>query len=210
MIPSNDIVQTINKTITLTTLIGKKFYATTCEFEIDLQFTSDTSTEQHVRAFKNIQYWFDRVLSQSIIYNIFGDEDTDIFETIENNLVFAPDEPHSYLILLLVHSKLNAIGGDSVRCSETRLKTYESPGSSSVMSYKFSGDAGQHLPSNEAWVGSPAFYDSPWWCRSDGSTIDVLYEEGDNVDNKPEILIDFEPKPAQTAKVVRPTFTVIK
>lgn len=182
-------------------------FALDCVIDI-IPTTNPSNAKDRIKA---MRLWLDEFLDGSVAFGVNTGVNTDTLESIGNHIVMCPDDPHDYLLLLLVHSKLDAIAGDDIVISKTTLMSDTGEGFSNSVE----GTTEDWLPSNVNWMGEKAYHDRPWWSRPDSSTIDMKYEEGDDIEKIPEMGIDLigavrgsqpqeENKPL--ADIVRPAF----
>lgn len=167
-------------------LLETKFISSKCSVIVKL----DIAPTQHPLLAKNriraMKAWVEDYINDAVMFSVSTDVDTTIFEQISNNIVMAPEEPHDYLLLILIHSKLLAFAGDDIIIHKTRLTTNTGEGFSSAIS----GDTSDWLPNMTDWVGSRHFHKKPWWNRADSSTIDLKPNEDDDLLNVPALGID--------------------
>jgi hypothetical protein len=155
------------------------------ELEIDPEYTA---TEQTKRL-SNLKYWVDYILNNCIAFNVYTKLSTDILGEIDNYVMFCPEEPNDYLILLLVVAKLNAIGSGVVTITHASLGSDTNQGFGNALV----GDPLDMLPTAENWMGAIRYFDQAWWNRPDGGMMDMAVEEGADVNIKPDILVEIDP-----------------
>jgi hypothetical protein len=100
--------------------------------------------------------------------------------------MFCHDDPYDFNLLLLIHSKLTAIGAGKVWVKRIHLSSDMGDGFGNW----FEGDSSSALPSAADWFGEKTFFDKPWWQRPDGGMIDMWAGPDDDISKKPDILID--------------------
>jgi hypothetical protein len=177
---------------------------------IDILPTSNTAEAKD--RIKAMRLWLDEYLDGAIAFGVNTEISTETLEAISNSVLMCPDDPHDYLLLLLIHSKLDAIAGDTVVISRTNMISDTGEGFSNSVE----GTAEDWLPSMADWMGPRSYHDRPWWSRSDSSTVDMKHEEGEDLKQIPELGIDLieavrstrpdtgENKPV--ADIVKPAF----
>lgn len=192
-------------------LLGSELVPSDCEVTAHLQMndTADDNLQENI--LKSIQLWFDGFLENSVAYCPTTDIDTTMIEKISNNIILTADEPNDYHLCVLLHSKLNAMGRGAVTVTKTEFSSDAGQG----FKCSFSSNVDDWLPSNQEWMGDKTFFDKPWWARSDGSTFDVPYEDGDDINSFREVVaIDLvsmvsgntdDEKPQQ-AEIIKPAF----
>lgn len=211
---ANVVGNTYRTEISMTRLIDNQLSPVKLELMFDLEFDDSKDAKQQSLAIAKIRRWFDNVLRDCIAIKISEETNVELFSTLNNNLMFCPDEPHDFLLLLLIHAKINAIGDSIVSVIHSELTSDTSDGFGSY----YEGDPRDLLPSLEEWAGLKTFFSAPWWARPDGGMLEVFAGEEDDVSVKPDILIDleaditdilFKPEPAE---IITPNFkpTIIK
>lgn len=147
----------------------------------------DIAPEQPPSMVKNsiraIKIWAENYLHGCVAFGVGTDINTGTLETISNNIMMCPDDPHDYLLLSLIHSKISALGKDRVNIVRSSLTTDTGEGFSNTIS----GNAGEWLPSMEEWLGPRSFHQEPWWLRADSSSIDLKPEDDDDLSIKPTL-----------------------
>ena len=169
-----------------------------------------------VAALGRMKRWFDLVLTDSVAFSTKTDLPLNTIETLENQLMFCPDDPFDFLLLVLIHSKVNAIGDGTIFASRTEIMSNLGDGFGNW----YDGQSPNMLPTAEEWFGPKRYYDKPWWHRSDGSMIDMWAGDDDDLTKKPDILIDLsdatdiieDDENAKTAEIIKPNFrpTILK
>jgi len=200
-------------TFRLIRLIGPGLLSSTCDVAIHLEMNPIANDQDQETALKAMKLWLEDLIDNTIVYYPGTKHDTTLFEEIANNVMLTPDEPNDYHLCILIHSKLNAIGRGQVKVTKTEFSTDTGEGFKCIMT----GDVGSWLPSQDEWMGSKSIFDQPWWSRSDGSTLDIPYEQGDNIDQiRKSISIDLhsmvgdkrEDEPEKQAEIIKPPFNL--
>lgn len=167
-------------------LIEDRLVSSDCmlELEIDIPPTSDPGAAKD--RLKAMRIWMERFLDGCVAFGTGTEIDTSLFERISNHVMMCPDEPHDYLLLVLIHSKLMAICGNEVIITATSMDTDTGEGFSNTVE----GTAEDWLPTMEEWIGPRHFHELPWWNRPDSSMMDLRPEDDDDLSNKPELGMD--------------------
>ena len=202
---------TYTKNFRLLRLLDDELTSSDCNITLHLEMKDTSDFELQGNILKAMSLWFDSFIDHSIAYFPGTSVDTTLFENITNNVIHAPEEPNDYHMCILLHSKLNAIGQGLVIVSKTEFSSDTSSG----FKCAFSGETNDWLPTNEEWMGEHSFFKQPWWGRSDGSTFDVPYTQGDDVGHVQETiainLIELVnkanvEKKVQPAEIIKPAF----
>lgn len=193
-------------------LLDNQLIASNCiiDCSIDIVPTSNPSTAKD--RIKAMRLWIEEYLDGAVAFGVNTDANTETLASIGNQIIMCPDDPHDYLLLLLIHSKLDAIGGDEIVISKTNLISDTGEG----FSNSIEGTTEDWLPVHSTWMGEPAYHDRPWWYRDDSSTVDMKYEEGEDITDVPELGINLielvgQKQPASAnerpmAEIVKPAF----
>lgn len=211
---SNIVGSTYRTEISITRLIDNKIVPAKLELMFDLEFDDSKDAQKQTLAIAKIRRWFDSCLRDCLALPINDSLNIELFSSIGNTLMFCPDEPHDFLLLLLIHAKINAIGNGVVEVSHSELMSDTSDGFGSW----FEGQPTDLLPSIDEWLGKRTFFNAAWWNRSDGGMIDVFASDDDDITIKPNILIDLDSDlddiifKLEPAEIITPNFkpTIIK
>jgi hypothetical protein len=192
-------------------LLGSELVASTCDLSIHIEVEQLVDSNDQESALKAIKLWLDQYIDSTIAYFPGTQHDTTLFEQMSNNVMMTPDEPNDYHMCILLHSKLNAIGLNHVKITKTEFASDTGEGFKCSMS----GDTSDWLPPQEKWMGNNSILKEPWWKRSDASTIDIPYEQGDDVETiKKSLIVDLysmvndgsHSAKEQQAEIIKPAF----
>lgn len=205
----NMIGNTFKGAFNIIRMLNGRLVSSTIELSLELDFDDDASKADQISALERMKRWMDTILNGSVAFNTKGNIPTGTIEVLENNLMFCPDEPYDFLLMLLIYSKLNAIGQGSVSVVHCELASDMGDGFGNW----FEGNAAELLPSLSEWAGERTYFDKPWWIRSDGSMIDMWAGPDDDITKKPDILIDLGIEPSildvmdlEPAEIIKPNF----
>ena len=193
----------ILKQIRVIRLLEGQLLFSNIDLHVSLEFDGSDKKPDIKSKIKAMMIWINEYLNGSVLYNVLTEHDTTLFEEITNHVVMCPDEPHDYLVAMLIHSKLQAFGGNQVRIKFTSVQSDTSDG----FCQKISGDAALLLPDMKIWIGQRHFHAAPWWCRDDSSTVDMKPEDSDDLNKIPELgdqLIDCIE--STSAEIIKPAF----
>jgi hypothetical protein len=176
----------------------------------------EDATEKDINVtLDKIHFWFDQVLSNSILFNreniyalsIMFDENGAAFT--ENFPMIFPDEPSDDNLVRVLHSKMNAFGAGKVVFGMLELTS----DTREMLTCTFTGYGEWELPDMAEWVGERAYHDKPWWARDDGSTLDAIPTEDADLTKVPTLGVDmnfidarYKRSGDDTAIIVRPQF----
>lgn len=182
------ITNTLHFKFTLLCLIDADLMPSTYNLTIKLKVNNNTLTPHEIaKRINNIKLWINTCVDQSIAYSIHNRLDTSILEHLNNNIIMCPEDPYDHILLYLIQSKIYAIKDcNDINVIETCLTPDESDMSTTITGIP------DILPSNKQWMGETSFFDKPWWERNDTSTVDIVFEPGDNLDEPPEVGSTFD------------------
>ena len=170
-------------------LVEKRLIASHYDLSVDLDIDPEYTAEEQTKRIANIKFWIDNILNNCIAFSIYNTINTELLAEIENFVMFCPEEPNDYLLLMLIVSKLNAIGSDVVTITHASINSDTNQGFGNTVT----GNPISLLPDPADWMGEIRYFDQAWWNRSDGSMLDVAVDEGDDPEVKPDILIELDP-----------------
>lgn len=186
------VTTSLTSTVKLVRLVETRLLPTELELNIDLDIDDDGDIL--VSKLNKIRNWIQNYLNGCIAFNVSSEMETQFFGECENDVMFCPEDPQDHLLLMLIVSKINAIGEGIVSVANASIWSDGSQG----FSYSLDGDPLEWLPKPEEWMGEKRYYDQAWWNRPDGSMVDVPYDENTDIDkDKPDILIDLDPEPVK-------------
>lgn len=191
-------------------LMKEKLLISTCTFDLVMDVVPGQDKKRQVEVISQMKAWMDNMLDNSIWLPMQRQFDPKFLEPIHNTLVFCPDDPYDIVIQVLVHAKLNAIGQGLVMIERSHMVSDQGNGFGTW----FDGDPDEMLPAQADWMGERCYFPQPWWHRSDASTIDIMAMPEDDIDQKPDILIDMkqlmdQDEPAgddKAAEIIKPNF----
>lgn len=169
-------------------LLEDSLTASDCALTVHIEISPEhdpATVKDRIRAMK---IWTENYLDECVAFGVGTEVDTRTLEVISNNIMMCPDDPHDYLLLALIHSKLSALGGDDVQVLKSSLVTDTSEG----FGNSIEGDSGEWLPNMDEWLGPKKFHAYPWWSRADSSTIDLKPEDGDDTTQAPQLGLSIE------------------
>lgn len=193
-------------------LLGKSLVASECRVELDIDIAHNAAPTDAKHRLQAMKIWLEDFVDGSVAYSVRTQVDTTILEEISNNIIMCPDDPHDHLLLILLHSKLTAIGGDAIIINRSSMTDDTGEGfSNSVEGYP-----DDWLPDIETWMGTRSFWKDPWWSREDSSTMDIKPDEDDDLEVKPELGVDLiqlvsteaasTPTRENVAEIIKPGF----
>lgn len=183
---------------------------TECYFDFNLEVIPGAPKAKQAELISRMKYWLDNCLENCIIMAMDKAVNPDFLEGINNAIMFAPADPNDFLIQVMVHAKLHAIGAGLVNIDSSHMTSDISNG----FGIWFSGDPDELLPRQKDWMGDRAYFELPWWHRGDAGMIDIPCAAEDDITAKPDIIVDWydlmEPtaqgNDAQSAEIIRPNF----
>jgi hypothetical protein len=169
-------------------LIGKQLVSGLVSIRAELFFNQESTKAQQALALKSIKKWILDILDGAVAFNAKNDFPTDTFEFLDNHMMFCPDEPYDFIVMTLLHSKLNAIGDGHVAIESLEINSDLGDGFGNWIE----GDASDFLPSVEEWLGEHRFVDVQWWNRADGGMVEMWAQSAEELTTMPDIFIPLD------------------
>jgi hypothetical protein len=166
-------------------LLGDHLVPSNCELTVKLHIPAKNKVESTNRI-TAMRYWIENFVDGCIAYPISTELDTELLCDVHNHIMMVPEEPLDYVINILIHQKLTAMGGEFVDVKETTFESDSGYGFSNTIS----GTVVDILPTMGEWMGVPHYNMEPWWNRDDSSMVDMRNDDGDDVNNIPELGIN--------------------
>jgi hypothetical protein len=191
-------------------LIHDHLVITEVSFDFNLDVVPGAPKAKQAELINRMKFWLDNCLENCVIMPMHRETTADFLQGINNPIMFAPSDPNDFLVQVMVHAKLNAIGAGLVNMASSHMTSDASNG----FGIWFEGDPDELLPLQKDWMGEPAYYQLPWWHRGDAGMMDVPCGPEDDIKQKPDIIVDWyelmtpvAPEPgAQSAEIIRPNF----
>ena len=183
---------------------------TECYFDFNLEVIPGALKNKQVELISRMKFWLDNCLENCIVMAMDKAVSPGFLEGINNAIMFAPTDPNDFLIQVMVHAKLHAIGAGLVNIDSSHMTSDISNGFGTW----FQGNPDELLPLQKDWMGERAYFELPWWHRGDAGMIDIPCAPEDDVKQKPDIIVDWyqlmEPaapeQGVQSAEIIRPNF----
>lgn len=140
--------------------------------QMDLLVNVDFSSNDLKFTLHKLDFWFDKLVNNSIILSIQNEWAIDTFLDIDKtfNLPFlTPYDPMEDLLAVILQNKCSALAKNVFDIKHLTIKELSSP-----MSYTYSTEYPINLPQGKEWFQGPSFYKDPWWHRDDSSTFDFV------------------------------------
>ena len=203
-------ITTLNSNHRIMRMMSNSLVITDCYFEFNLDVLPGVDKSKQAELITRMKLWLDSIFENCVAMPMNTIADIDWLANLENSIMFAPDKPNDFLIQVLVHAKLHAIGAGLVGIASSHLVTDQSNG----FGIWFDGNPDELLPAQKDWMGERCYYALPWWHRGDAGMMDVIAEPEDDITEKPDIIVDWyaimeakdgdnEPK---RAEIIRPNF----
>jgi len=167
--------------ITLIRFLGDTMLPVRLKLRADV-YASETAEEIDFDiTFAKIKFWFETVVSRTVVFSRSNINAMGILvnETgrprVANHLMVTPFEPTDEHLAVLFQSKMGALSGGTVEFGGVRLELADAG-----LVFTYIGDWHDDLPVMNEWFNvKPYYFDEPWWCRDDASTLDVIADDAD-------------------------------
>ena len=174
----------------ITRVIGQRLSPATVKIKTDVS-TRDTDTDEYgvqmEVALAKMNYWVEKVLNNSIVLAGENEWALDCFmdgvaPSTTNMVVLCPDEPTDACLAELLICKFKALSGGAFEFHAIDIESTDGRG----MGFTFvGGGPGDSFPTNEEWLTDRNYFTKPWWHRGDASTLDVVPDEDDDLNEPP-------------------------
>jgi hypothetical protein len=173
-----------------TRVMGRKLSPTTIKVKVDISpLDEDTDEYAHKMevALAKMNYFVERVLSETVIFSWDNEWAMDCFfqdrELSTNNTVMVcPEEPTDALLCEVLLCKFKALTQGIFEFHSIEIESNDSRD----MSFMFVGsNPGESFPGPEDWLSERNFFSKPWWNRSDASSLDIIPDEDDDLNEIP-------------------------
>lgn len=142
------------------------------------RFSNESDAEYKLRltkAYHRIYCWMECFLTNIFIIE---HKETDALDGIyamacENPIMMTPYFPSDDVIAQLLHSKISVISKNDLYIGEIKLKA---SGTNSAFYFNTTSSVAYDLPEQKDFVGKKALHKTPWWCRYDCDTYDLVVE----------------------------------
>jgi hypothetical protein len=218
---SPELFVNFSSTFKVVRVLDKRLVPTTFSLKADVIFDDDRdgSDPDYIFrtqvAFAKIRYWLNNIVQNSVMFSRDNKWAGRAFlnsrgkQSVTNHMIVLPGEPSEDLLAEVFQSKLNALADCALTFGCIEVCSDEGDG----LTFIFTGEGEMNLPEMDEWVGEFTYFSKPWWARNDASTLDVIPDEGTDINNPPAFAysLDFlgdtmRAKNAPTARIVRPEF----
>lgn len=178
-----------------TRIIDQRLSPTTIKIKTDISTQPDTeeASEEDFGARMEIalakmNHWVEKVLNNSVLIHSDNDWALDRFSegdspSCDNAVVLCPEEPTDACLAELLICKFKALTTGAFSFHAIDIESSDGRG----MGFTFVGQRpGDSFPPSEEWLTDKNFFSKPWWHRDDASSIDVVPEEGDDLNKPPK------------------------
>lgn len=196
-------------------VINNGFFASNLKIKAEL-FFNDGKINNII---EKISFWFSRIVAKSIV---ISGENSILFDALEktnvrNNIMMTHVDPTDDILAILFQSKMNAIADGDAYFGDVTVTSDDSGG----VSFTYSGDSEEDLPTMKEWIGDRSYFEDPWWARNDATTYDIKPDEDADItivpdwvltfdfmdDDDDEIEINEDAVEIKNQKIIRPIFT---
>lgn len=213
MIVPPDVFTTMTYTITFTRVIDNIIVPSELKLIIDFEPHDEITDDELDKSLGKIKYWMENIVSRSLVFCRDNEAAVNMFVDDHGNprsgnvILLTPDEPDDPHLAALIQAKLSALSGHLIDFGPIEV---QSSHNQYGLGFTFSGDALSILPGIKDWIGERSYFADPWWNRDDGSTMDLIPEEGADLSIRPPWAFEFRVKTPEINKeptVIRPRFS---
>lgn len=190
-------------------LVGNSLMISGLTLDVELAVASGRDKNQQADAIERMRAWLDCMFQGCIVLPMQEPWTEQWLTSLDNAVMFVPGPANDFVLQVLLHAKLSAIGGDLVTVAHSHMTTDDGRG----FGLGFDGDPDELLPAQRDWMGPRAYHDRPWWHRDDTSMMDVPCGEHDDPLQIPDIappwssiLPGDSSAQSAAAEIIRPSF----
>lgn len=202
-----------------TRVIGQRLSPTKIKVKVDISTLDDDTDDYAFRmesALEKMNYFTQKVLRDVVILysenewamnSFLGDNGPET----SNMVMLCPEEPTDALLCEILVCKFKALTQGAFEFHAIEIESTDGRG----MSFTFvGGNPGESFPSHTDWLTERNYFSKPWWHRADASTLDIVPEEEDDLNEPPmwayslSFIDDQMAEPTDNGehKIVRPEF----
>lgn len=177
-----------NQKISVVRVIGNIITPATLAIKAEVLPAVDAMDIDFDIAFAKIKFWFETIVSRTIMFSrnnmmaldMFTDSDGNA--RVINQLMITPHQPTDEHLGALFQAKMTALSEGKMNFGVVRVNSESQSG----LVWSYVGEWHDDLPDMEQWFAQkPYYFDSPWWTRPDSSTIDMITKGTTNFETIP-------------------------
>jgi len=174
-----------------TRVMDQTLSPTGIKIKADVSTLDDDSDDYGFRmevALSKLNYWVEHVLDNSLLVHSENDWAIESFmngdaPATSNMVVLCPDDPTDACLAELLICKLRAISQGAFEFHAIDIESTDGRG----VGFTFvGGNPGSSFPETSEWfMEKPNYFSKPWWHRPDASTLDVIPDEDNDLNEPP-------------------------
>lgn len=173
-----------------TRVIGQKLSPAKIKIKTDISTRGDDTDDYGLQmevALAKMSYWVSQILNNAILVSVENDWALDSFmdgamPTTNNSVMICPEEPTDACLAELLICKFKAITKGAFEFHAIDVESSDGRG----MGFTFvGGRPGESFPEPEEWLTERNYFRNQWWNRSDASTLDVVPDDDDDLNEVP-------------------------
>jgi len=181
-----DVMISFEQEITMVRLMEDHFLPSQISIKAQIYPLKGSNDQDLEIAFQKVSFWLDNVVSRCIAFKRSNEAAQKMLisegkNNSSNMLMLTPEEPTDEMMAILFQAKMTALSEHKIAFGSVEIKSNNWTG----LRFTFLGDASESLPNMDEWVGSPNYFDEPWWNRDDASTLDVVIDSSTDTTTKP-------------------------
>lgn len=173
-----------------TRVIDQRLSPTKIKIKTDISTLDQDTDDYAVRmevALAKLNYWMEKIANKSVIFHADNQWALDCFmdqggPMTDNPVMLSPEEPTDAVLAELILCKLTALADGAFMFHAIDIESSDGRG----MGFTFVGGApGDSFPEGKEWLTERNYFSKPWWKRADASSLDVVPDEDDDLNEPP-------------------------
>jgi hypothetical protein len=175
-------------------ILDNRIYPNNYTCKLSMLTASDDSYIQNI-SFERVKFIFREIFHHGIMINVTHTKLKNFMEMSPEKMIVLPDDPYDQVIGMIIFSKLNAIMDGNMILEELAISSGEGD---NIIYIVDESDSFGPITTHKKQM-------TPWWCRSDLSTLDtkkpMMHVQWSDIDmgwdlpSEEETEIEFIPEP---------------
>lgn len=187
--PPNHLFISLRYEFEATRVIDQRLSPTKIKIKTDISTLDQDTDDYAVRmevALAKLNYWMEKIANKSVIFYADNQWALDCFmgqggPATDNTIMLCPEDPTDAVLAELILCKLIALADGAFQFHAIDIESSDGRG----MGFTFVGRPGESFPEATDWLTDHNYFSKAWWNRGDASSLDVVPEDGDDLNEPP-------------------------